>query len=85
VRRAARIDVTQQEIVRALRRAGALVWIVGKEIDIVCQFRQRIVLMDAKRPKGRLTVTQERMQRDGWEIAFPASAEEALRAIGAVQ
>lgn len=82
---ARRVDTTQKEIVAALRGVGALVWIVGGAVDLVCQFRGKIFLIDAKAGQKRRTATQTLMIEDGWPIWFPQSGIDALEIIGAVK
>lgn len=84
MRRAARVDSTQEAIVATLRGVGALVWIIGKEIDLVCQFRGQKYLLDCKSKGTRVTANQLEMAAEGWDIDFVHSVDEALAAIGAI-
>ena len=85
MRRAARTDSTQAAIVAALRGVGARVWVVGGAVDIVCQFRGQVYLIDAKSKGTRHTPRQKAMVADGWTIHFAHSVNEALYAIGAIE
>jgi hypothetical protein len=60
MRRAARVDQNQAEIVAALRAAGAYVWIIGLPVDILIGYKGRTVLAEIKRDsKARKTALQE--------------------------
>lgn len=81
--RARRVDTTQRSIVRALTRAGCLVWLVGGAIDLVVQRAGRVYLLGAKTPRrGRLTAKQAQMIAQGWAVAVVRDEDEALRAVG---
>lgn len=96
MRRAAKIDVNQPEIVEALKSAGATVRslaAVGEGFpDLAAGFRGRTFLLEVKRPKakgqraGELTEDQERFFEE-WrgQAVVVRNPEEALRAIGALQ
>jgi len=82
--RARKVDQTQRSIVRALRRAGCLVWCAGGAVDLVVSRGERVFLLEAKTPRvGRLTRTQAQMLAEGWPIAVVRDEDEALRAVGA--
>ena len=89
MRRAARSDANQPEIVDALRKAGASVYSavsVGHGFpDIVIGFRGVNYLVECKSARGRLTKHQ-RIFLDDWngQFAIVRSVEEALKVIGAV-
>ena len=60
MRRAARVDANQDEVVSALRAAGATVWIIGLPVDLLVGYKYRTILMEVKDgPKKRLTPLQE--------------------------
>ena len=91
MRRAARTDANQAEIVKALRRIGAAVEVIGKPLDLLVAFRGRTFLMDCKvrRPPseggshGKTKEQQEFIARWPGEYHFPHSAEEAIaQAVG---
>lgn len=60
MRRAARQDGNQAQIVRALRRVGIAVEVIGKPLDLLCCVRGATVLVEVKNPDGanRLTKAQ---------------------------
>ncbi len=90
MRRAARIDANQQEIVEALRAVGAAVFplhMVGHGFpDLAVWFRGRITLLEVKGRGGKLTADEL-----DWHLRHPGAAtvvrtaDEALQAIGAVE
>ena len=60
MRRAARVDANQAQIVSALRAAGANVWILGLPVDLLVGYKGCTVLMEVKDgPKKRLTALQD--------------------------
>ena len=87
MRYAARVDENQAAIVKALRDAGAYVWIIGLPVDLLVGFRDRTLLMEVK------TTSQKRLtglQADFFEkwtggtLCRVDSPEAALRMIGVV-
>jgi len=59
MRRAARVDENQKEIVQALRDAGAYVWIIGLPVDLLVGYQNHTFLMEIKTDsKKRLTTLQ---------------------------
>lgn len=93
MRRAARVDVNQPEIVKALRKVGATVAslaAVGDGVpDLLVGFQGRTVLIEVKdgsKPKSARQLTDEQIE---WHVVWKGgpcvvagSVEEALRAIG---
>lgn len=61
-RRAARIDGTQTEIVKALRRAGVNVEIIGKPVDLLLCHRGETRLMEVKNRDGRDRLTKDQVE-----------------------
>ena len=60
MRRAARIDANQDQVIAALRAAGAYVWIIGLPVDLLVGYKGHTMLMEIKDgPKKRLTALQE--------------------------
>lgn len=53
MRRAARVDETQAAIVSAMRAMGAVVWIIGLPVDLVCGYRGHTVLVEVKKLAGK--------------------------------
>jgi len=91
MRRAAKVDANQEQIVSALRAAGASVQSLAKIgqgcPDILVAFRRRNHLMEIKNPEGKDAVNGAQAK---WHISWCApvhvvrSADEALRVIGAL-
>ena len=60
MRRAARVDANQRQIIEALRAAGAYVWIIGLPVDLLVGYKNHTMLMEIKAgPKKRLTTLQQ--------------------------
>jgi Holliday junction resolvase len=94
MRRKARADANQPEIVSALRHAGATVihtHTVGKGfVDIVVGFRNQTYLMElkdgSKKPSARVLTEDEFALHTTWRggpLVVVSSVDEALEAIGA--
>jgi hypothetical protein len=93
MRRAARIDANQNEVVQVLRDVGASVAItsmVGKGFpDIVVGFRGRNYLIEikdgSKPPSKRKLTSDEREWHDTWRgtVYVANNSDEALEIIGA--
>ncbi len=83
MRRAARVDATQEQIVSALRAAGARVWFIGLPVDLLVGYRRRLMLIECKSPGGRKTPLQERFFAEWADmpIALADGPEAALRAL----
>lgn len=83
MRRAAKIDNTQNEIVKAFRDMGASVSIlatVGQGFpDLVLGYRGLNVLVECKTAKGKLTADQERFHAN-WkgDIRIARSVDDAI-------
>lgn len=59
MRYAARVDANQTEIVMALRKAGAYVWVIGLPVDLLVGYKDRTFLVEVKTTsKKRLTSLQ---------------------------
>jgi len=59
MRRAARVDANQTQIVSALRAAGAYVWIIGLPVDLLVGYNTHTFLVEIKTDsKKRLTALQ---------------------------
>lgn len=89
MRRAARTDRNQADIVEALRAAGASVEVIGLPLDLLVGIQGLTVLMEVKDPtsrygkKGANPNQREFMDRwNGGPVALVDSPEAALRAIG---
>jgi hypothetical protein len=90
VRRAARVDSTQAEIVEALRAAGASVWVLGLPLDLLVGIHGRTALVECKRMTGKLnpkptkhTPLQKAFMLDwrGGTVATITDVEGALRLV----
>jgi hypothetical protein len=87
MRYAARVDENQAAIVKALRDAGAYVWIIGLPVDLLVGFRDRTLLMEVKTTsKKRLTGLQADFfeKWTGGTLCRVDSPEAALRMIGVI-
>lgn len=51
MRRAARVDATQQAIIEALRKCGFQVEFIGKPLDLLVANRHRTFLLECKSPR----------------------------------
>ncbi len=86
MRRAAKVDRNQQEIVDALRQIGASVYplhFAGKGIaDLIVGFRGHNFLLEVKSERGRLNASKRTFHRS-WrgQIAVVRSPREAVEAI----
>ena len=85
MRYAARVDANQQQVVSALRAAGAYVYIIGLPVDLLVGYNNRTYLIEIKDgPSKRLT----RLQQDffgnwhGGTLCRIDGPEAALRMIG---
>ncbi len=95
MRRAARVDETQADIVAALRKAGASVLdmsaVGGGFPDLVCGFRGLTLLMEVKNPNTRygrrgFNKNQIRWQEtwNGGPVSLVDGPDAALRALGVI-
>jgi hypothetical protein len=87
VRFAARVDANQQAIVKALRDAGAYVWIIGLPVDLLVGYNNQMYLVEIKNgSKKRLTKLQQDFFTSwtGGGLHRINGPDEALRMIGAV-
>ena len=88
MRRAARVDANQAEIVEALRQVGASVQLLhrvgGGCPDILVGYRGQNWLMEIKLPTGRVRQGQREWHQQ-WRghVAVVYSVGDALRVIGA--
>jgi hypothetical protein len=87
MRYAARVDANQQQIVSALRAAGAYVWIIGLPVDLLVGYNNHTFLVEVKNgPRKRLTALQQDFFNNwsGSTLARIDGPEAALRMIGVV-
>ena len=60
MRRAARVDSNQAQIISVLRAAGAYVWIIGLPVDLLVGYKGHTMLVEIKDgPSKRLTALQQ--------------------------
>jgi hypothetical protein len=88
MRYAARVDANQEQIVSALRAAGAYVWIIGLPIDLLVGFKGHTFLVEIKDgPKKRLTKLQTDffMNWCGGTLCRVDCPDAALRMIGMIK
>jgi len=85
MRYAARVDANQDQIVSALRAAGAYVWIIGLPVDLLVGYKGKTILVEVKNgSKKRLTKLQADFFENwsGSTLVRIDGAEAALRMIG---
>ena len=88
MRRAARVDANQAQIVSALRAARAYVWIIGLPVDLLVGYKGHTFLVEIKNgPKKRLTGLQTDFFENwsGSTLARIDGPEAALRMIGVIK
>ena len=84
MRRAAKVDANQQEIVDALRDVGAVVFSIGQPLDLLVALRGKLQLVEIKNPDGEDKVstsqkeTIERLKAVGVEVKVIRSIDEAI-------
>lgn len=88
MRRAAKVDHTQQAIVDALRAAGckvqSLAAVHAGVPDLLVRLPWALYLLEVKNPAGRgtaLTPDQVKFHAE-WPVTVVTTPEEALRAVG---
>jgi hypothetical protein len=88
MRYAKRVDANQDQIVSALRAAGAYVWIIGLPVDLLVGYKGHTFLVEVKDgSKKRLTTLQDEFFQSwtGGTLARVDNAEAALRMIGVLR
>jgi hypothetical protein len=88
MRYAKRVDANQDQIVSALRAAGAYVWIIGLPVDLCVGYAGHTFLVEVKHgSKKRLTPLQADFFENwtGGTLVRIDSPEAALRMIGVVK
>lgn len=82
MRRAAKIDDNQPEIIRALKAIGVSVEIIGKPLDLLICHKGETALLECKALDGRFTKDQaEFMARWPGKLIVARTAEEAVTAV----
>ena len=88
MRYAARVDANQEQIVSALRAAGAYVWIIGLPVDLLVGYKNHTFLVECKSgPRKRLTGLQADFFENwgGSTLCRVDTPEAALRMIGIIK
>jgi hypothetical protein len=88
MRYAARVDANQDQIVVALRAAGAYVWIIGLPVDLLVGYKGHTFLVEIKTDaRKRLTALQQDFFKNwgGGTLARVDSPDAALRMIGVLK
>ena len=88
MRRAARVDSNQSEIVAALRSVGASVFVISLPVDLLVGYKNHTFLVEIKDgPKKRLTALQEAFfaKWTGGTLCRVDGPEAALRMIGVIK
>ncbi len=84
-RRVHRPDANQPEIVKALRKVGAIVKLVERPVDLLVGYRGNTWLMDVKNKDGRnrLTPAQDAFfdEWNGGPLLVVHTVEQAIEAI----
>ncbi len=81
MRRAAKRDDTERDILLALTAVGAE-FLCLDVFDILVWFRGQLFMLECKTGRGRPTPSQARLERRGWPLHVVRSPVEALAAIG---
>ena len=82
------MDANQDQIVVALRAAGAYVWIIGLPVDLLVGYKGHTFLVEIKRTaKSRFTPLQQDFFESwgGGTLARIDSPDAALRMIGVLK
>jgi len=88
MRHAKRVDANQDQIVVALRAAGAYVWIISLPVDLLVGYKGHTFLVEIKTDaKQRLTALQQDFFKNwgGSTLARVDSPDAALRMIGVLK
>jgi hypothetical protein len=88
MRYAARTDENQTAIVKALRDAGAFVWIIGLPVDLLVGYGNHTFLVEIKKDSKALLTPLQADFFESWcggTLARIDSPEAALRMIGVVK
>lgn len=82
-RRHSRPDENQEEIVKALRKAGVLVAVIGRPVDLLTYHGGHFLPLEIKRPKARPRKDQEaqKLFLDMTGCPVIQTVQEALNAV----
>ena len=84
MRYAARVDANQEQIVSALRAAGAFVWVLKLPVDLLVGYKNYTILVEVKDGEKKKLTKLQREFFDNWTggtLCRVDSAEAALRMI----
>lgn len=84
MRRAAKQDGNQGDIIKALKAAGIQVEPIGKPVDLLVCCRGETSLVEVKNPDGRDRLTKDQVEfiaRWPGKLHIVHSADEAMRAL----
>ncbi len=85
MRRAARVDNNQRDIVDALRKIGAKVWLIGRPVDALVAYRKQTYLMEFKNKEWYNNLTQDQAdffdEWNGGPLLIIHTPEQAIEAI----
>ena len=84
MRRAAKVDATQDAIVKALRACGVAVEVIGKPVDLLVCHRGETSLVEVKNRDGKDRLTADQVSFIGrWPgiVHIVHTPDEALRAV----
>ena len=88
MRFAKRVDANQDQVISALRAAGAYVWIIGLPVDLLVGYRGQLFLFEIKtNEKKKLTKLQQDFFENwtGGSLYRIDNPEQALKTIGAIK
>lgn len=80
MRRAAKRDISEPEIVNTLKQCGFRVCYMDKPLDLLVGFRGKLYLIECKTDNGKLTVGQAKFMDEwkGFPIYVLRDAQEAM-------
>lgn len=81
MRRAAKRDLTEPAIIKALERAGCLVLQLDR-FDLLVRRGTKLFMLDCKSPGGKPTLSQERLVAEGWPLYYAETPAQALEIVG---
>ena len=81
-----RSDSTAAAIRQAFEQLHCAVLPIGGAIDFIVLCNGNLYLIDAKTKRGKQvqkTPTQQKLDREGWPVIYPTSADEAVALVQA--
>jgi ATP-dependent exoDNAse (exonuclease V) beta subunit len=85
MRRAARIDNTAKDLVKAAKQLGADYLPLNAVIDGILYHRGAVYLVDWKSPKGTLTDDQARLTARGWPVRYISTIDQLQQLLGGTE